>query len=54
MSSRVILSLSQRVEVLRVFALSRIWYLAALFPVRDYMIKKFEAIMGGFIWGGCW
>ena len=51
-SSRVMLSLSQRVEVLRVFALSRIWYLAALFPIRDCMIKKFESIMGGFVWGG--
>ena len=50
--SRLITSLGQRVEVLRVFALSRIWYLAALFQIRVYMISKFEAVMGKFIWGG--
>ena len=40
----------QRVEVLRMFALSRVVYVASKLPIRKTMIKKFEKEMGKFIW----
>ena len=45
---RMITSLDQRVMVLKTFALSRIWYLAALLPIRDSMINKMNGLMGKF------
>ena len=49
-SSRVLDSLSQRIEVLRVFALSRLWYLASALPIKKGMVKKVEKVCGRFIW----
>ena len=47
---RVLETLVQRVEVLRMFALSRVVYVGSVLPIRGYMIKKFEKEMGRFIW----
>ena len=49
-SSRVLDSLSQRIEVLKVFALSRLWYLASALPIKKGMVKKLEKVCGRFIW----
>ena len=51
-SSRMLDTVSLRVEVLRTFALSRIYYVASILPLRKTMIKKFEAAIGKFIWKG--
>ena len=48
--SRVLDSLSQRIEVLKVFALSRLWYLASALPIKKGMAKKIEKVCGRFIW----
>ena len=42
--------LSQRIDVLRIFALSRIYYLASILPISKTMCKKIEKAMGRFIW----
>ena len=49
-SPRVLETLSQRVEVLKVFALSRVYYVASILPINITMIRKFEKEMGKFLW----
>ena len=49
-SSRYLSSLSSRVEILKVFALSRVYYLAAILPITRTYVRKFESVMGTFIW----
>ena len=49
-SSRNLDSLSQRIEVLKIFALSRIYYLASILPISKTMCKRIEKAMGKFIW----
>ena len=49
-SPRILETLTQRVEVLRMFALSRVYYVASILPVRITMVRKFEKTMGKFIW----
>ena len=49
-SHRVLDTLQQRVEVIRMFGLSRIYYVAAILPIKSGMVKKFETLMGKFIW----
>ena len=49
-SPRILDTLQQRVEVIRTFALSRVYYVAAILPVKHSMVKKFESLMGKFIW----
>ena len=51
-SSRVLDTLFQRVEVLKVFALSRVYYVASILPINKTMVKKFEKEMGKFLWIG--
>ena len=46
-------SLSSRVEVVKIFALSRVYYLASILPINQGMIKKFESVIGKFIWKAC-
>ena len=48
-SSRILDTLQQRVEVIRIFALSRVYYVAAILPIKASMVKKFESLMGKFI-----
>ena len=47
---RILDTLTQRVEVLKVFALSRVYYVASILPIRVTMVKKFEKVMGSFLW----
>ena len=49
-SPRVLDTLSQRVEVLKMFALSRIYYVASILPINKTMVTKFEKDMGKFLW----
>ena len=49
-SPRILDTLQQRVEVIRMFALSRVYYVAAILPIRPSVVKKFEALMGNFLW----
>ena len=51
-TSRSLETIQQRVEVLKVFGLSRVYYVASILPMRKYHIKKFESIMGNFVWRG--
>ena len=51
-SSRILDTLQQREEVIRVFALSRVYYVASILPIRTSLVKKFESLMGNFIWKG--
>ena len=41
--------LSKRIEVLQVFALSRLWYLASALHIKKGMVKKIEKVCGRFI-----
>ena len=49
-SPRVLDTLQQRVEVIRIFGLSRVYYVASILPVPSNVVKKFESLMGKFIW----
>ena len=51
-SPRVLDTLQQRVEVVRIFALSRVYYVSAILPIKPAMVKKFESLIGRFIWKG--
>ena len=51
-SPRILDTLQQRVEVIRVFALSRVYYICSILPISSSMVKKFESLMGKFIWQG--
>ena len=51
-SSRQLETLGQRVEVLRVFATSKLWYKASALPIPSNFVKKFEAAMVKFLWIG--
>ena len=51
-SSRFLGTLEQRVEVIRVFALSRVYYISSILPIKSSMVKKFESLIGKFIWQG--
>ena len=51
-SSRQLNTLVQRVEVLRLFATSKLWYKASALPLPTKYAKKFESLMGRFLWAG--
>ena len=51
-SSIWFISLKQRVEVVKMFALSRIYYVASILPIRKGVMKKMESLIGNFIWAG--
>ena len=51
-SSRQLETLVQRVEVLRIFATSKMWYKASALPLPSKFVKKFEADMVRFLWIG--
>ena len=48
-SPRMLDTLSQRVEVLKLFALSRVYYVASILPINKTMVSKFEKDMGKFV-----
>ena len=37
-------------EVIRIFGLSRVYYVAAVLPMKPEMVKKFESLMGKYLW----
>ena len=45
-SNRILDTLQQRVEVIRIFGLSRVYYVAAVLPMKPAVVKKFESLMG--------
>ena len=47
---RILETLGQRVEVLKLFAFSRVYYVASVLPITETMFKKFEKEVGKFIW----
>ena len=49
-SSRMLEHLCQRIDVLRIYALSRVFYLASILPISKTLGKKFEKLTGKFIW----
>ena len=49
-SNRFLDTLQQRVEVIRMFGLSRVYYVAGVLPMKSEMVKKFESLMGKYIW----
>ena len=51
-SAKLLETLVQRVEVLRVFATSKLWYKASALPLPIKFVKKFEAAMIRFLWIG--
>ena len=38
--------------MVRIFALSRVYYVSAILPIKPAMVKKFESLIGKFIWKG--
>ena len=51
-STRALVSVQQKVEVIKIFALSRIYFVAYILPMRVNMIEKIESLIGRFIWSG--
>ena len=51
-SSRVLETLHQRAEVLSIFALSKIWYRAAVLPLPERYAVQFEKHISSFLWKG--
>merc|ERR1712055_182488 len=49
-SNRVLDTLQQRVEVIRMFGLSRVYYVAAVLPMKPKVVKKFESLIGKYLW----
>ena len=49
-SGRNLPSLSSRIDVLKIFALSRVFYVGSILPITKTMVSKFESLMGKFIW----
>ena len=49
-SSRSFDSLYQRVDVINIFALTRIFYVASVLPLQKSFIKKVETSIGKFLW----
>ena len=49
-SNRVLDTLQQRVEVIRVFGISRVYYVASVLPMKPGVVKKFEKLMGKYLW----
>ena len=50
--ARQLNTLIQRVQVLKVFATSKLWYKASVLPLPSKFAKKFESLMGVFLWVG--
>ena len=50
--TRQLISLLQRVQVLKIFATSKLWYMASALPLPASFAKKIESFMGSFLWVG--
>ena len=51
--SRILDSVFERAEVLKTFALSRVWYRAQVLPLPLQWARKFEKAISTFLWKGC-
>ena len=51
-SSRQLNTMVQRVKVLRLFATSKLWYKVSALPLPSSFSKKFDSLMGRFVWAG--
>ena len=51
-SSRQLETLVQRVEVMRMFATSKLWYMASALPMTSKYVNQFESAMFRFLWIG--
>ena len=49
-SMRNLPSLIQKIDVVKIFALSRVYYIASVLPLSKTMSRKFEKTIGKFIW----
>ena len=52
-SSRLLDTLAQRVEILKIFATSKLWYISHILELPNNVCKQLEAVIGTFIWYGC-
>ena len=50
--SRVLPCLKQRRDVLEIFALSKMWYVAQVLPMPESVVEEVESLVGGFLWSG--
>ena len=51
-SDRILNSLQQRVDVLTLFALSKVWYKAQVLPLPNKFALQFERLISKFLWKG--
>ena len=51
-SSRSLITIQQKIEVVKVFALTRMYYVASVLPMRAALVKKMESIIGKYLWAG--
>ena len=49
-TSRTLNSVTQRIEVIKIYALSRIYYVASVIPLSKTLVKKFEKSIRKFNW----
>ena len=49
-SSRSLATVQDRVDVVKIFGLSRTYYVASILPIRSRVVKSFEYLIGRFIW----
>ena len=49
-SSRHFHSLNSKVDVVKTYGLSRIYYVASILRISNSMVQKFESLIGNFIW----
>ena len=52
-SSRSLRSVQQRIEIVKIFALSRVYYIATVLPMSKTVGKRFEKVIRNFIWFSC-
>ena len=52
-SSRSFHSVQQRIEIVKIFALSRVYYIATVLPMSKTVGKRFEKVIRNFIWFSC-
>ena len=50
-TSRSLVSIYQRVQIINTFAMSRLYYLASILPLPEMSAKKLDQLIGKFIWG---
>ena len=51
-NGRCLESIYQRIDILKMFAYSRLYYLASILPLPQWTAKHIEKVVGKFIWAG--